>query len=196
MRIREKRRADEMWSCIQPRLASLAGRPAGKRSLSGLDIIDLGSGYGDLALRALQDGADYVACVDSNNDNLGYVERRLIRGGIGQDRFSVWLADLSLKSHHRAVFQRSFDVGLCTSVLPYLEHPDELLSIMSQYCAISVIECQYEGDGPGFSYIKDDIDMQRWLSRRWRSVQKIGETKLDIRPTSRSIWACAIPSGM
>ncbi len=201
MILKENRRADEMWSFIEPMLARLAGEPIGtqrepSKRLQTLEVVDLGIGYGDFMLKALQSGADYVWGAEKDDLNIEHARNRLARAGYA-GYFSVFEADLNKKSHQSMLFQRSFDVGICTSVLPYLDFPNDLLFMMSEYCTMSIIECQYFGDGPGSnvgtSHLKDDDDMERWLRRYWLTVSKIGETKLDIRPASRSVWACAIP---
>ena len=194
MIIKKNRRADEMWSFIEPLLARVAGQPAGEPSkrLAGLDVIDLGIGYGDFMLKALESGADYVFGTDISEENMEYAFHRLVRAGY-RGYFRILESDLNRKSDQAMLFQRSFDVGICTSVLPYLDFPDDLLYMMSRYCAISIIECQYFGDGPGFEHIRYDDEMQAWLNKYWHTAQKIGETRLDIRPATRSIWACAMP---
>lgn len=186
-----------MWSFIQPRLARLAGRPASRHgsragSLAGLEILDAGIGYGDFMLRALQDGVDFAVGIDRDGANINYATTRLQRAGIGHHRYRIYNADLSEALTYDLIKMRGYDVGLCTSVLPYLRNPDNLLAVMSLYCAVSIVECQYFGDGPGYESIKNDGDMKRWLMEHWESVQKIGETKLDIRPATRSIWMCSI----
>ncbi|MHC4412778.1 MAG: methyltransferase domain-containing protein [Planctomycetota bacterium] len=198
MILKKNRRADEMWTFIEPLLARLAGEPASlqrepHKRLAGLDVIDLGIGYGDFMLKSLQSGADFVLGTDINKENMEFAFSRLVRSGY-RGYFRILESDLNRKSDRAMLFQLSFDVGICTSVLPYLDFPDDLLFMMSEYCTISIIECQYHGDGPGLSHIRDDNDMQEWLGRYWHTVQKIGQTELDIRPASRSVWACAIPN--
>ena len=192
MIVKVNRRADEMWGYIRPVLASLAGRRASERPLAGLDVIDLGIGYGDFMLRALQDGADFVVGADNNLENISDANARLLAAGFSADRFGIFEADLDSSAEQELLFQRSFDVAICTSVLPYLTFQDDLLRRMARFCAVSIVECQYYGDGPGPFGIQNDADMEIALSKHWHSVRAIGKTDLDIRQASRTIWACAI----
>jgi len=193
---KRNRRADAMWDSMLPALAGLASSQASERkasdALKNVDIVDLGIGYGDFMIKALRHGANYVQGIEKNPDNIHTAINRLRRAGIGAERYRIYEADLSKKSDVNWVFSRSFDAGICTSVLPYLGiYADDLLRAMSVYCGLSIIECQYCGDGPGPAEIKGDEDMSHWLEEHWKSVQKIGSTDLDIRPASRSIWLCS-----
>lgn len=198
MILKHNKRADDMWDFIEPLLARLAGhkrlRSEPHKRLAGMNVIDLGIGYGDFMLKALASGADYVWGVDKDKYNIEFASSRILRAGYN-GYFNIFEADLNKKSHQSMIFQRSFDIGICTSVLPYLDWPQDLLFMMSKYCTMSIVECQYFGDGPGPEYLQSDGDMEKWLRRYWRTVQKIGETHLDIRPASRSVWACAISTG-
>lgn len=169
-------RSNEMWRIIFSALDSTWG----------VRVIDLGAGYGDIALRFAKAGADVMA-VERDPQVYEVLASRVaesafdnivaIKANIEDDGFPVWGAN-------------GTDILVLTSVLPYITRPDDLLSKMSKSAKKSIIECQYAGDGPGFSHIEDDHDMQMWLVKYWPSVHKIGETKLDIRPASRTIWLC------
>ena len=83
------------------------------------------------------------------------------------------------------------DVTFCFSLLPYVDRPTDLLLNMRKFSEVSFIECQYSGDGPGFEWIKNDIDMLRWLERvGWKSVSKLGRTRVSYRNVDRTIWMC------
>ena len=80
----------------------------------------------------------------------------------------------------------------CFSVLPYLKHPDAALKWMYKHSVVSLIECQYAGDGPGYEHIKDNDDMDMWLrSIGWDTVKTIGHTKIRDRDAKRYIWYCS-----
>lgn len=195
------RRAEEMWSYILPCLedfASLSVNLKKEPMLSGMSIVDLGSGYGDFVVRLLKEGAKKVIAVDNSMDNLRIVREKVHELGYDHEsRLRLVYANLNSKVDQAGIFMppafsgfRSPDIAICTSVLPYIEVPDDLLYLMASTCMLSIIECQYSGDGPGFSWIKDDHDMERWLLHYYSYVNIIGRTKLDIRNASRTIWAC------
>jgi hypothetical protein len=189
------RRAKKMWKYIHPPLALLAGGlQAGSRGpLGGLEIVDFGSGYGDFMELSLKAGAGLVHGIDNNVTNLEIVDTRLAKAGVFPYRYNLLNVDLNSKRELNLLFQRSWHAGFCFSVLPYLDSPELLLYRMSIGVGIAFIECQYDGDGPGFSHIRDDIDMEKWLGRYWQSVRIIGRTELDIRDASRTIWLCGMP---
>jgi hypothetical protein len=58
-------------------------------------------------------------------------------------------------------------------------------------CEISLVECQYAGDGPGFEDIENDNDFQELL---WKAgfawAQPIGRTFVKGRDKYRTIWYC------
>ena len=170
-------RSPLMWEAIFTALSRI----------DGCNVIDLGAGYGDLSLRFARAGARVIAV---ENDPLvlatlrervgdsGYAGNvTVLEGNIEDYDLPIWHAD-------------DTDIFVITSVLPYLSDPDKLLWHMSTGARMSIIECQYSGDGPGFANIGDDHDMRLWLMRFWAAVSKIGETHLNIRPASRSIWLC------
>jgi len=167
------RRADKMWEQIDQAVYFYPGA----------EVIDLGAGYGDLAIRAAGYGA-HVTVVEQVphvlSEGLGSVDNKF--------HITVKIDDIEryIKHHNEEYWY----VAFCTSVLPYMSNPDAVLDWMSKHAKMSVIECQYAGDGPGFENILTDVDMTEWLEKHWAWVTKIGETVLDIRPASRSIWLC------
>jgi len=85
-----------------------------------------------------------------------------------------------------------FSYVSCFSVLPYLKHPDATLKWMYNHSIVSLIECQYAGDGPGYEHIKTSDDMETWLkSIGWETVEKLGHTKIRDRDAKRDIWYCS-----
>lgn len=80
-----------------------------------------------------------------------------------------------------------FDLGLCFSVLPYVD-VDRVLPLLSKTADVTFIECQYKGDGPGV--VDDAIEMAAMLSRFWRTFERIGSTKIKDRDKIRDIWKC------
>lgn len=196
------RRAEKMWSYIRPAIAKYTTMPGMKESdplFAGWRFVDLGSGYGDFTVRLLGDGAASVLAVDNNHDNLRVVRERVSDMGMrASSRCRLVYGDLNSKAFHVGLFDppghtgfHKPEIAICTSVLPYLKFPGDLLYMMAETCGLSIIECQYANDGPGFSWIKDDTDMKRFLLNYFPVVRAIGATELDIRAATRTIWACA-----
>ena len=85
-----------------------------------------------------------------------------------------------------------FDYVSCFSVLPYLKDATAVLRWMYRNARVSLIECQYAKDGPGFEHIKNNDDMEKWLkSIGWKKPLTIGHTKIRDRNAKRYIWYCA-----
>jgi len=188
-------RAEQMWEYMLPPLGLLAGglHASEQSPLDGLEIIDLGSGYGDFMELALKAGARMVHGVDKNVTNLELVDTRLMKAGILPYRYKLLQVDLNSKREKVLLYQRGWHVAFCFSILPYMDFPDDLLYMMAANTGLAFIECQYDQDGPGFSHIKNDDDMYRWLGRYWQSVRAIGKTDVQIRPAYRTIWMCGLP---
>lgn len=149
-------------------------------------VIDLGCGYGDLALFASAAGAASVLAVDSDPVIAKKLERRVRAAGF-RSTVTVIAADIE---EFLPVALKRWDVAIMTSVLPYLKNMNKAMYHMSYIAEVSIIEAQYAGDGPGLEYIENDGDMKKYLEHFWDRVEKVGETKLDIRPATRSIWVC------
>ena len=85
-----------------------------------------------------------------------------------------------------------YDIGICFSVLPYLKKPASFLYKMKKLCELCLIECQYDGDGPGFSFIKSDATMAAYLyGVGFREIVPIGKTYVEGRNKYRTIWMCS-----
>lgn len=166
-----------MWEAI---ISSLG-------SVSGKKILDVGAGYCDLAIFSANAGARVTAI-----ERVAFIARdareRVQAAGVG-DRITIVEQDLE---EYLRLVRHGFDIIYCTSVLPYLVYPDGALYNMSKISPTTIVECQYMGDGPGFEYIANDNHMLRYLSRIWPAVTRIGETVLDIRPATRTIWRCDV----
>ncbi len=170
-------RAKEMWSII---------REYEDIDFYGADVVDLGFGYGDLLTFSLIAGASFVTGVDKNSASINITSRKIEDIG----KRGVAILELGEISDFIVRSTDYFDIAFCTSVLPYLDDPDSVLLWMREYAGISIIECQYAGDGPGFEHIRDDYDMGVWLEKYWEFAHPIGKTELAIRDASRTIWLC------
>ena len=149
-------------------------------------VIDYGCGMADLLRHALIiGGARYCAGVEEDKHVYDGLLDRFPRGRIDPAfRLFSENAETFVTKHDR------FDVGICCAVLPYLEQPDTFPSNMKDACKISIVECQYAGDGPGFPTLLDDDDMEEWLGCHWQSVEPIGSTLVEYRNVQRTIWLC------
>ena len=155
------------WQVIEERIVTGRNKTA----------IDLGCGYGDLAAKLKSVGLD-VWAIEGDQAIIKKLHKRLPQ--------SVELHTANLNDFN---LTKKFDYGFCFSVLPYLEHPIELLHWMCEHVGKSFIECQYYGDDPGLETIKDDNDMQYFLWKAgFKWAQLLGKTHVKDRIVSRSIW--------
>jgi hypothetical protein len=184
-------RSNDMWGYIEPVITEFAAVAPPEPPLSGLHVVDFGSGYGDLVIAALSAGAASATCVDSDYDNLAILSANAGKRDLVGPRLIQCRIDLNSIDVLEDKLNKRYDVGICTSVLPYLNRPASLLEFMSKRCDISIIECQYSGDGPGIKTIANDTDMRTWLSAYWKNVDAIGRTHVVMRDKYRTLWACS-----
>ena len=176
--MQKNKRAEKMWDII---------RKYDGVGFVGADVVDLGCGYGDLIQHSIWAGAQFVMGVDSDPNAIN-VSSKKAEGILGKQ--GIVMFELIPIEEFIKTSQSYYDIGFCTSVLPYVENPSAVLGWMKEYVGISIIECQYAGDGPGFEGVRDDRDMGLWLEGFWEFAHKIGETDTEIRAASRSIWIC------
>lgn len=150
----------------------------------GKRVIDLGCGYGDILFRCWEWAANCTAIDDSLDHQM---EKRL-RDFAQNEGFTFYNTDIE---DLLLTWQpEKFDVAICFSVLPYILDTDAVLKWMSQYAQVSLIECQYYGDGPGFEWLQNDDEMRLWLQDFWSSTEIIGKTLVKERHKYRMIWMC------
>lgn len=139
-------------------------------------VLDVGCGYGDLLLYAKRAGADVWG-----------VDRDLEIARITRKRgLPVACMDINDFAKKYRVFYN--DIVFCFSVLPYLTDLDKTLANLVKIAGTAFIECQLEGDGPG--YFADEEALRDKLLEYWPKVSRIGETRVKIRNTVRAIWMC------
>lgn len=170
---------------VNTRASQIWGFIASAIDVRGKTIIDLGCGAGDLAIFALKAGAHFVMAIDNdmevlegariNFDNHGIDTAKYQRGCININDWdgSEW----------------NGDIAICTSVLPYLKRPLQFLRFLCKY-EYSIIECQYAGDGNGFSYILNDEDIRNEFARAGLQATRIGSTSVKEDKFTRTIWLC------
>lgn len=172
-------RAGDMWEQILDHV-----------NFDGKTVVDMGCGSGDFVFLANLSGATKSTGIDNNDFSIKKCRETLSENPLflpHQDKIFFIYGDIESKNDAYP----HYDIGICFSVLPYLRDPGKLLSLMRARCATSLIECQYAGDGPGFSYIENDNDMERWLQGvGWKNVKKIGQTVVKEGRYKRSIWMC------
>ena len=165
-------RSPEQWEIISKQV-----------DFKGKTVLDLGCGKGDILCRAFGAGAEVVG-IDNDQDNIGYIhsvhpEVKAIFGDL--ERLAI--------DHPSAC--HNTDIIICFSVLPYLVEPGYWLNWMNCNSNIVLIECQYDGDGPGFYHLRNNSDMRRWLKLAgFKKVQPIGHTLVEGRNKKRYIWMC------
>jgi SAM-dependent methyltransferase len=175
-------RSADMWAILT--------REAG---FKGLSIIDFGSGYGDMMLFALRDGATHVLGVDRDMSSLNTASTKCK----SFDGASFYHADFEDESVFENAIQiggiedeERLDVAFCFSVLPYLKDPASFVNKMQKHFETVYIECQYIGDGPG-NIANNDDEMASWLfDQGFLSVYALGKTHVDGRDKYRTIWEC------
>lgn len=166
------RRSPEMWKQIEARV-----------NFDKKKVLDLGSGYCDLAIFANHSGARVMAI---EKDPM-IAERAEKHVKESDAHVVIQVRDIEEYVKKRRV---PWDIIMCTSVLPYLAYPDRVMEWMAQHAPKSIVEHQYAGDGPGPNWIQSDDDMHSWLKHFWPRVEKIGETYVLERGAVRSIWLC------
>jgi len=157
----------------------------------GKTVVDVGCGPGDFIRLALRSGAEHVLGIDRDYMIASDASLYLINNGWRPGQFNIVIDDIDyLVETYDGV--SIVDISMCFSCLPYVRDiGDTLMWIHAGTAEVALIECQYYGDGPQAPvYIKDDADMGYLLLSYWPRVEKIGETVVDIRPATRSIWAC------
>lgn len=136
--------------------------------VAGKIVIDLGCGYGDIMTFMAIAGA--------------------ITEGVDVHAHLPNVAELDICEFVK-ISGAHYDIGVCFSVIPYLGHCiADVLLWMRDYCDVSLIEIQYEGDGPGV--VRDDVAMREVLLKLWPTAWPIGKTLVDGRNTYRTIWMC------
>lgn len=174
------KRATEMWQYINENV-----------EFQDMTVLDLGSGYGDLMRYALDAGAIFVVGVEHDYVTAAYADSMLHTHGVSTDNYAVMVEDIDRLVRTNDPSFHGFDIVICNSVLPYLDQPNAVLKWMQKNSNVAIIECQYNGDGPGPEGISNDEDMESVLKYAgWKHAKKIGWTDVMIRPAKRSIWKC------
>jgi 2-polyprenyl-3-methyl-5-hydroxy-6-metoxy-1,4-benzoquinol methylase len=175
------KRADEMWKYISDNV-----------DFEDKYVFDIGAGYCDLAIHAAEAGAYKVTALEDKR--IDYTEALAKTDHYENIRLLNMDAELFLDKASKAL---QFDIAICTSVIPYLMRPWEMVKWMSEHARHSIIECQYINDGPPGQTLKIEGDARMEAHLRmnpaWDSkanCRKIGETLIEIRPGTRSIWLC------
>lgn len=173
------KRAGQMWDIISAHV-----------DFSGKRVIDLGCGHGDLVFRAAAAGARWVQGFDIDADCIDDCEQRA----------RPLYEKLHVGFHNKDFTEIEWapcDIIICCSVLPYLRNPGDFINKMAYSTPVSIIECQYNGDGPGLLHIDNDGEMEWWLmqqsigtSNGWSTVTAIGKTYVEGRDKWRTIWMC------
>ena len=162
-------RSPEQWRIISEHI-----------DFQGKTVLDLGCGKGDILAFAAEAGA-HVTGIDSDKANIEYV--RITYPEIEVIEQTVNFLEAAPKT----------DIIICFSVLPYLVEPlFFVLQWINRHSEVAFIECQYAGDGPGFEFLTDNDDMEKWLfsAAQFEKVEAIGHTLVEGRNTKRYIWMC------
>lgn len=170
-------RAIAMWSVIS-RFVDFRGK----------SVFDLGCGGGDFIWRSHVAGAYKVTGIDYYSMATKSVEVRVQHTKHGTK--SVGTVETIREDLNLMKPEWKADIALCCSVLPYLDDPANFVLWMSKQFDLSVVECQYAGDGPGFDFIRNTSDMKFWLGDTFDSVTLIGSSYLVAKDIYRDIWMC------
>jgi hypothetical protein len=170
-------RSPEQWLIVKRHL-----------SVKGKTVIDLGCGHADLLLCCWADGAECIG-----------VDKQAQISVLPAERFTFLELDLDRDLTRLP----ACDIALCFSVLPYLAYPLDALTWMQNNSQVALIECQYRGDGPGdkpwlptaasaMGIVSGDKQMRALLRKAgWARVEAIGQTQVEGRGVSRTIWMCS-----
>jgi SAM-dependent methyltransferase len=161
-------RSPEQWSIISRHI-----------DFQGKTVLDLGCGKGDILFRAFEAGAKAIG-IDLVAENVKYIQETYPDIEVAVDNIESMIEIFGI------------DIIICFSVLPYLRNPGVILQWINGHSDIAFIECQYAGDGPGFSGIHDSNDMREWLltSGQFKKAEPIGYTLVEGRNKKRYIWMC------
>jgi 2-polyprenyl-3-methyl-5-hydroxy-6-metoxy-1,4-benzoquinol methylase len=174
------KRARKMWEQIVPNI-----------DFTKKTVIDVGCGPGDFIGLALKSGAKHVIGIDMDYAILLDASTSLKQRNLKANKDFVLLCDDINELVEDNVYQGEQEIAICFSCLPYLNDVEKTLKWLSGLATESVlIESQYFGDGPGPIELKNDKSMKNVLLKYWCNVEKIGETDVEIRPATRSIWIC------
>lgn len=151
-------------------------------TFSGKSVIDLGCGYADiLAFAATETGS---ICVGIEQDPNIVAEVRQ-RAKLGTFPSNVIILNKTIAEVIRE--PASFHIGICCSVLPYLEDPVPVVKWLAENCTESYIEVQYKGDGPGYMEPQQVRDL--FLSY-WDVTGVVATTEVAGRDAVRHVWRC------
>ena len=143
-------------------------------------VLDLGCGRGDILAFAAEVGAHGTG-IDNDTANIEYIRNTY-------PEIKVTEENIDLLSEGQRV-----DIIICFSVLPYLWFPfSVVLQWINRHSEVAFIECQYADDGPGFDFLSDNDNMEKWLLMpgNFEKVKVIGHTIVEGRNKKRYIWMC------
>lgn len=180
-------RAPQQWEIISQHVG-----------FAGKTVLDLGCGYGDILFRCRVAGAIEVWGCEQNEIICQYIWQQEKQLRVAQTDIAKWILQNTLPL---------WDIIICFSVLPYLDNAVDTLNWMKAHSEIALIECQYDGDGPGSvpwlsrrvgpdlneyqKPPKDDDQMREILAGiGWQSIEPIGKTLIEDRQKWRTIWLC------
>jgi SAM-dependent methyltransferase len=165
-----------MWELIAPHV-----------DFNGKSVLDLGCGDGDFMILSKFFGAKHVYGLDIQEESVRNCESRV------NDRRSC---KVQKKDIEKITWPQA-DICFLFSVIPYLQDPDMVIRRMGAHSEISLIECQYKGDGPESGWTSglqppiNDDDMADWFS--WvgfTDFTPLGFTEVNGRDVRRTIWLC------
>jgi 16S rRNA A1518/A1519 N6-dimethyltransferase RsmA/KsgA/DIM1 with predicted DNA glycosylase/AP lyase activity len=150
-------------------------------------VLDLGCGWGDILFKCIEAGVKEAWGVEQDES----ICRHLWQSDALSNNKARRIAYADLEQWAFQDTIPAFDIIICFSVLPYLTNPLAVLKWMKEHSQTSLIECQYAGDGPGLTTIKNDNDMLAYLRLAgWKSIEPIGKTLVEGRDKYRTIWMC------
>jgi len=176
---------------------------------AGKTVLDLGCGYADILFQCKEAGARECIGIDKGtSEKVLNIATNWLFEDIGFADFDLnneldQIPQAPVKQSHI----KPWDVIICFSVLPYLDNALAILGWIKAHSEIALIECQYDGDGPGsvpwLSHRigpdlneyqkppKDDDEMKDILAGvGWQSIEPIGKTLVEGRNMWRTIWLC------
>lgn len=166
-------RAGTIWSFIEPHV-----------DFTDKTVCDYGCGYADIIARAALSGAK-AAWGYEGDANVFQQARQRMRG---IPNLSIVQTDIEKLVD---IAPARVNIGICTSVLPYLKHPTVFLQFLSGFHREVIIEMQYATDGPGPAHITNDEDMINWLTASgFDEITRLGATLVEPRNRYRSVFLC------
>jgi SAM-dependent methyltransferase len=151
----------------------------------GKTVLDAGCATGYFSFKAAQNEASNVLGMDADPKAIAVCQA-------AAEAFSVQNVTFECSAIH--VLDRQFDVVFALSILNWMGKANAGLWLAWCRGNIGMLwaEIPVRGDGRGgAAWLRDEVDVKRWLLRYFRSVEVMGETQGPHRGKLRTLYKCS-----